>query len=224
MEHPRLETFWQMSENFILERDSFDLLGVPVRNRYTFIENIRPQNDEQILLMNTLNHIIRDNRGAFVFVSGGKDTGKTHICSSFVNSVGRWSNAYDRVTGKMTDWQPRFVTMQDLIDRITAFRSTKDWYREYCSQSRVLVVDRWNLTDGKEPLTPTIKRKLENLLKVRNDNGFMTILLSRLLWADAFEQFTPAFRQEIPDMYIRPLARPYRKYETDPFDEESDYE
>lgn len=223
MEHPRLETFWQMSENFVLERDSFDLLGVPVRNRYTFIENIQPQNDEQTNLMNTLNRVIRGNRGAFVFVSGGKDTGKTYICSSFINSVGRWSNCYDRETEKMIDWQPRFVTMQDLIDRITAFRSTKDWYREYCSQSRVLVIDRWNLTDGKEPLTPAIKRKMENLLKVRNDNGFTTILLSRLLWADAFDQFSPAFKTEIPDMYIRPLAHAYRPY-SNPFEDEADYE
>lgn len=223
MEHPKLEKWWQISENFHFERDTFDLLGVPVGHRYSFIENILPQNDEQTNLLNTLNKVIRGRRGAFVFVSGGKDTGKTLIGGSFINSVGRWSVCYDRETGTMTDWQPRFVTMQDLIDRITAFRSTRDWYREYCYISRVLVIDRWNLTDGKDPLTPAIKRKLENLLKVRDDNNFTTILLSRLLWADAYEQFTPAFRQELPDMYIRPLAHAYRPY-NNPFEDEADYE
>lgn len=215
-EHPTLKPWWQMSSsNWALDRDSFEQLGVPVKNRYAFIENVHPQSDEQTNLLNTLNGIIRSNRSAFVFVSGGKDSGKTFIGSAFINSVSRWSSCIDRATSIQTDWVPRFVSMQDLIDRLTSFRSTRDWYREYTYLSRVLVIDRWNLNDGSDPVTPAVKKKLENLLKNRNDNGFITIILSRMLWANAYEQFSQTFQQELPEIYIRPLPYQYRKYDDD---------
>ena len=223
VEHPKLKPFWQLSANYELDRDSWDLLGLPIKHRHAFIEDILPQSDEQTNLLNTLNDVIRSDRGAFIFVTGGKDTGKTFIGSAFVNSVGRWCGCYDRNTGKQTDWMPRFVSMGDLIDRLTAFRSTRDWYREYTYLSRVLVIDRWNLSDGADTVTSGVKKKLETLLKNRTDNGFVTILLSRLLWANAYEQFSPVYQQELPDMYIRPLPYTYRKYESDFGHHEEDF-
>ena len=139
-EHPTLKPFWQMSSQFELCAESWSVLGVPMKYRHTFLETILPNNDEQTNLMNTFNQILRGRRGAFVFVSGSKDTGKTLLGSALVNSCGRWSCCYDRETERTFDYVPRFVSMQDLIDRITSYRSTKDWYNEYANVCRVLVI------------------------------------------------------------------------------------
>lgn len=223
-EHPVLKPFWQMSSQFELCAESWSVLGVPMKYRHTFLETILPNNDEQTNLMNTFNQILRGRRGAFVFVSGSKDTGKTLMGSALVNSCGRWSCCYDRETERTFDYVPRFVSMQDLIDRITSYRSTKDWYNEYANVCRVLVIDRWNMMDGREAVTPAVKKRLEQMLKTRTDNGYITVPLSRLLWQDAYEQFTPYFREEMPELYIRPLAYAYHDSSNPFHDDEVDYE
>lgn len=221
-EHPKLNKFWKMSiPDFDLEYASWKLLGCPVKNRRLYLEDIRPYRDEQIVLMNTFNQILRNHRGAMVFVSGGKDTGKTFLGSALVNSCGRWANTFEGDTCKSYDYNPRFVSLPDLIDRITNFRSFKDWYNEYCNEAKLLVIDRWNLLEGKESVAPGVKKKLEAMLKQRNDNGYITVILSRLLWVDAKEQFTPAFKEELPEIYVRALAYPYQDF-SNPFSHDDD--
>ena len=216
----QLKPFWQMSEYFHLDAENFAETGVPWKNRYKYIEDVQPNNEEQVNLMNTFNSILRSYKGAFVFVSGGKDTGKTFLGSALVNSAARWSSCIDRGTTRMFSWNPKFVSMDILIERLTNFRSHIDWFREYSVYCKLLVIDRWTLLDGNDPLPNAVRKRLESLLKASLENGNTVILLSRLLWANAYDQFTTAFRQELPEMYIRPLAYPYKSVAARAFDDD----
>lgn len=226
-EHPKLNKFWQMSWEPEFYNSTYYMMGTPRKNWHKFIEHIQPNNDEQIVLMNTFNDMVRkdekEHKSYFIFVSGPKDTGKTLLGSALVNSCQRWSMCTDS-EGRQYDWNPRFVMMEDLVERLTNYRSTKDWFQEYATGCRLLVIDRWTLKDGDKPIADAAKKRVERLLVTRNENNLSTVLLSRLLWVEAKEQMSSQMNDDLPPVYVRPLAYPYRD-SSNPFNEDKpDYD
>lgn len=175
-----------ISPRITFDSASMALLGTPKNYRNVFIDLLRPMNGEQRDMMDRINWMLTSKSAPKTFiVCGGNGTGKTYIGSGAVNTLALWSACVDK-EGNQHDYTPRYVNEAMLLDRITGWGQSRDFFNEYSNECEFLVIDELGMTQWNQ----TDKRKMEQLLNMRFNNGFMTVILSNLTLSEIFGLFS----------------------------------
>lgn len=165
-------------------------LGIPKRFYKAQIHTMDAFNAEQVELINAFWQMINSEKPKQSLICNGiNHCGKTHIACGLVNylDLSDASFCYKDVNGKrvsyQTSYKPRYVNEADLLDRITSFRSSTNWFELYTDGCEFLVIDEF----GSTKWMSNEVRKVNQVLNKRFNNGYQTAILSNRKQHEIFE-------------------------------------
>ena len=165
-------------------------LGIPRRYYKAQIHTMDACNPEQVELINAFWQMINSDKPKQALIcSGINHCGKTHIACGLVNYLDMSDGAfsYKEVKGKkvsyQTKYRPRYVNEADLLDRITSFRSTTNWFETYTDNCAFLVIDEF----GSTKWSANEARKVNQVLNKRFNNGYQTAIMSNRKQVEIFK-------------------------------------
>lgn len=180
-----LNPFWNFSEKVTYE-DQYkkSVLGIPRRFFNVELDQIDPCNERQVELINYLNAMERNPSKLALIVNGVNHCGKTHIACGAVSYFARSDSAYKRgdENAMRQDRSPRYVNESDLLNRVTGYGKTFDWFSEYTEVCAFLVIDEF----GSNQWTSVDAKKLGQVLNKRFNNGYQTVLLTNRNMSEMF--------------------------------------
>lgn len=167
-------------------------LGIPRRYFEAQIHTMDAFNAEQVELINAFWQMVNSDKPKQALIcSGINHCGKTHIACGLVNYLDLSDTAFSHkdVNGKkvtyQTKFRPRYVNEADLLDRITSFRATTNWFEIYTDNCAFLVIDEFGATKW----TSNESRKVNQVLNKRFNNGYQTAILSNRQQSEIFNLF-----------------------------------
>lgn len=170
----------------------YKALGIPRRYADAQIHRIDACNAEQVELINDLWQMVNSDKPKQALVcTGVNHCGKTYIACSLINylDVSDGAFSYKIVKGEkvsyQTKYRPRYVNEADLLDRITSFGRTVNWFEIYTDLSAFLVIDEF----GSTKWSANEARKVNQVLNKRFNNGYQTAIFSNRKPQEIFDLF-----------------------------------
>lgn len=167
-------------------------LGIPKRYANAQIQELDAYNADQVELINAFWQMINSAKPKQSLIcTGVNHCGKTHIACAIVNFLDMSDTAIsykvvdDKKVAYQTTYRPRYVNEADLLDRITSFRSTTNWFEVYTDNCEFLVIDEFGSTQW----SANEARKVNQVLNKRFNNGYQTAILTNRKMAEVFNLF-----------------------------------
>ena len=216
--------FRDASTKQVLEYDiSVGQFGIPRGlSRYN-INDIDPQNEKQLKVMNYMWDMINDEHAhRTMVVSGGNGTGKTFIGCAFIHGVALLESIND-----CRFHEPRYTNEGLLLRSLGGFNSDSA-FRFWTEGCGVLVLDELGMTQW----TPSDKRTIEQVLNIRFSNDLPTVILTNRKPAELFGSqgdpnaalFSSQLRSRFKNGYLVEFTGPDLRGQTIVEEEDSDYD
>lgn len=168
---------------------SYKCVGVPKRYAMAQIHRMDAYSADQVELINAFWQMVNSQKPKQALIcTGTNHCGKTHIACGLVNYLDMSDSAisYKIVDGKkvgyQTTYRPKYVNESDLLDRITSFRSTTNWFEVYTDSCEFLVIDEFGSTQW----SANEARKVNQVLNKRFNNGYQTAIMTNRQFGEVF--------------------------------------
>ena len=143
--------------------------GIPASMRKAELMRMDPKNEKQLLVMNSMWKMCNDKEApTTMIVSGGNGTGKTYLGCALVHTLGIL-----QLASNVREWNPLYIDEASLLMKLSGYESGA-FFRFITRECRMLVYDEFAMTQW----SPAEKRKIEQVLNVRQGNNLAYVLLT----------------------------------------------